>query len=99
MVAYAGGGPVRLTLAGESPLRYFDRPSTIVVLVEGREVTRFEAAADFVEAIEIPAGRFTVSPSRVTIEIDQMFVPAEREESPDRRRLALRFFRVEVGRP
>jgi hypothetical protein len=99
MVAYAGGGPVRLTLTGESPLRYFDRPSTIVVLVEGREVTRFEASGDFVEAIEIPAGRFTVSPSRVTIEIDQMFVPAEREDSPDRRQLSQRFFSVELGRP
>jgi hypothetical protein len=98
MVAYAGSGPVRLTLTGESPLRYFDRPSTIVVLVEGREAARFTASADFVETIDIPADRFTVSPSRVTLEIDQTFVPAEREDTPDRRQLSQRFFRVEVGR-
>jgi hypothetical protein len=99
MITYAGDRPVRLTLTGESPLRYFDRPSTIVVLVEGREVGRFAASADFVQTLDIPAERFTVVPSRLTLEIDQAFVPAEREDTGDRRQLAQRFFSVEVGRP
>ncbi len=97
LLAYSGGGAVRLTLVGESPLRYFDRPSTIVVLVEGREVARFTASADFTETIVVPAAAFTVSPSRITIESDQMFVPAERGDTPDRRQLAQRFFRIEAG--
>jgi hypothetical protein len=98
MLVYSGGGPVRLTLVGESPLRYFDRASIIVVLVEGREVARFTASDDFVQTIEVPAEPFAVSPARVTFEIDQMFVPAEREDTGDRRQLAQRFFRVDVGR-
>jgi hypothetical protein len=97
LVAYAGAGPVRLTLAGESPLRYFDRPSNVTVLVNDREVARFAASADFEETIVVPAGHFTTSPSRVTIETDQMFVPAERGDTPDHRQLAQRFFRIEAG--
>lgn len=99
MVTYAGNGPVRLTLVGESPRRYFDRPSTLVVLVEGREAARFTASDDFVQTVDLPAALFTVSPSRITIETDQTFVPAEREDTGDRRQLAQRFFRVDVGRP
>jgi hypothetical protein len=96
LVAYAGAGAVRLILAGESPLRYFARPSNIVVLVNDREAGRFAASADFEETITVPAGYFTASPSRVTIETDQMFVPAERGDTPDHRQLAQRFFRIEA---
>ena len=92
-------GPARLTLAGESPGRYFERPSTFIVAVDGREVSRFTAEADFTQVIDLPAHLFTSIPARLTIDSDQSFVPAERGDSPDRRELAQRFFRVEVTAP
>lgn len=97
-VVVHGAGPMRLTLEGASPLRDFERPTTIVVSVDGREAGRIVVADDFSDTIDLPAAMFTTTPSRVTIDLDQAFVPAERGESTDQRRLGLRFFRVEVGR-
>lgn len=93
---YAGGRDARLTIAGESVLRYFDRPSTIVVRIDGLEVGRLRVGEDFLETIELPADRLGGAPSIVSVETDQVFVPAEREGSADRRQLGLRLFQVEI---
>lgn len=94
----AGGNTVRLRLAGESSLRYFERASTMVVSVDGAESGRFTVDDDFTTVVEIPADGFSSDPGEVMITMDQMFVPAEREATPDRRELAQRFYVVEVVR-
>jgi hypothetical protein len=87
---------LRLTLAGESPLRYFDRPPTVVVRAGDKEVGRFSPAADFSQAIDIPLGALTAADGHITIETDLAYVPAERGESRDPRRLGLKIFAVEL---
>jgi hypothetical protein len=87
---------VRLTLSGESPLRYFDAPPAVVVRAGAREVARFSPSADFTQSIVLPADALAAADGRVTISSDKMFVPAERGGAPDRRHLALRIYAYSV---
>ncbi len=88
---------LRLTLSGESPLRYFDRPPTVIVRAGDRELGRFSPAADFSHTIAVPAGALAGSNGLLTVETDLVYVPAERGESRDPRRLGLRVFQVELS--
>ena len=90
------GVALRLQLEGESPLREFDRAPTIVVKAGSRELDRFSPSTEYTRQIELPADALDAAGGRVTIETDLTFVPGERAGSPDRRRLGLRLFRVEV---
>ena len=98
LIVQHGDGPVRLTVEGESSQRYFERPSNMVVSVEGREAARVETGRDFVETIALPAVAFTAAPARVVVALDQAFRPVDRDEGPDYRQLGLRFFGVDAGR-
>lgn len=91
-----GGRDARLRVAGESPLRYFDRPPTVVVRAGSVELGRFSPATDFVETIALPAGVVDAAGGEISIETNLTFVPAERGESADRRRLGLKVYEVEV---
>jgi len=93
----AGGTGARLTLAGESTRRYFDRASVVTVRVGDWVAGQFAAGDDFVETLDLPAARLEALPATVTIETDQVFVPFDRGESADRRRLGLRLYRVEIA--
>jgi hypothetical protein len=86
------GRDVTLRIAGESPLRYFESAPTVRVLSDGQELARFAPSADFVQDVILPAAALERAAGRVAIETDRWFVPAERDGSPDRRRLALRVY-------
>lgn len=83
-------------LSGESPLRYFETAPVVRLLAGEREVARFTPSGDFRESLLVPAQAVADSGGRLTVRTDRAFVPAEKDESPDRRRLALRLFRVRV---
>ncbi len=89
------GRPVTLRLAGESPLRYFDRAPHVRVSIGGREVAAFDPSSDFDQAIVLPADALDAAQGRVTIETSAFFVPGG-DRGGDRRHLALRIFRVSV---
>lgn len=90
------GGDVTLTITGESPRRYFDRPPVVRVTAAGVELARLRLADDFAEQVHIPADLAERSHGIVSIESDLWFSPADRHASADRRRLALRIYGVEV---
>jgi hypothetical protein len=90
------GADLRLTLAGESPLRYFDRAPTVIVKAGDQELGRFSPSADFVQQVDVSASALRASAGRLTIETDLTYVPAERGGSPDRRRLGLRLYQIDV---
>ena len=90
------GRDVRLTLSGESPLRYFDRAPAVTVSVGDREVGRFSPSADFTERIMLPADALAAADGHVVITSDKFFVPAERARSSDKRHLALRIYSYAV---
>ncbi len=86
----AAGLVVRL--AGESPLKYFSRPSTLTIRADGAVVFSTELADDFSLSIPVPRPAAIIS-----VETDQTYVPAERSRrTRDRRRLGLRIFSCEV---
>lgn len=91
------GRALTLRLIGESPLRYFDTAPHVRVLVGDREVAAFDPAADFDQAIALPADLLERANGRVVIESSRFFVPgASGAVSQDQRHLALRIYRAGV---
>ena len=85
-----------MTLAGESPLRYFAAAPRVRVLAGDREIAAFDLATDFDRDVTLPADALAAANGRVTIETTKFFVPADRGGSADRRHLALRIYSVHV---
>jgi len=92
----SGGRDVTLTVAGESPLTYFDSPPHVVVRAGNEVLAAAEPSRDFELAVKVPAGALAASDGMVTIETDKTFVPYERSGSPDKRRLGLRIWKFEI---
>jgi Protein of unknown function (DUF2723) len=90
------GRDVVLTITGESPLRYFDKPPSVRVSAAGTSLAQFSPPADFTQRITIPGKALSASGGIVTIDTDLWFSPADRGESPDKRHLGLRAYRVSV---
>ena len=83
---------VVLHLEGESPRTYFPRASRLVVRSAGRVVYDQPLASDF--SLDIPIAD---AAEAITLETDQVFVPAERSGTlADRRQLGLRIFKCEL---
>jgi hypothetical protein len=91
------GRDVTLTIAGESPLRYFDGPPNVTVRAGSQVLATARPASDFELHVQVPAAALAASGGMVTIETDRSFVPQELSGSPDRRTLGLRIFRFEVN--
>jgi hypothetical protein len=92
----SGGKDVTLTIAGESPLRYFDSAPTVIVRAGSQVLATASPTDDFELKILIPATALAQSDGQLLIETDKTFVPHERSGSPDMRRLGLRIFRFDV---
>jgi hypothetical protein len=90
------GRDVTLELLGESPLRYHDTAPLVHVRAGDSPVTDFRPDTDFNRSIALPASALAAAGGRVVVTSDQSFVPAERDGSPDRRRLAVRMYSVRV---
>jgi hypothetical protein len=89
--------PLVVTLRGESPLRYFDRPPTVKLLSGTRVLHTFTPSADFLERVEVPADiPWADGAAELRLETDETFVPDEREGNGDRRRLGVRMYDVTV---
>jgi hypothetical protein len=84
-----------LTIAGESPLRYFTRAPRVVVRAGPALLHSFTPEADFSESVALPARVLAASSGRVTIETNETFSPSA-SGSPDQRVLGLRLFSVVV---
>jgi hypothetical protein len=91
------GREVTLTLAGESPLRYFSQAPVVRVLAGGIELSRFSPAADFTHVVRVPPEALAANGGQIVIESDLWFTPAERSGAGDRRQLALRMYGVSAA--
>jgi hypothetical protein len=91
------GRPLTLRIDGESPRKYYARPSRLLVRIGDRVVLDERLSADFSLTATIPAEHGSLRPQLITFETDQVFVPAERSRrSADRRRLGLRIFKCQL---
>ena len=89
--------PLRLTLRGESPLKYIDRAPTVRVLAAGRLLRAFSPEADFEEAIDIPVDAWTGTAARILIETNRVYLPGQAEGTADERHLGLHLFETRVS--
>ena len=89
--------PVRITIRGESPLRYFDRPPTVKVTAGGETIAQFQPDADFEWSVTVPADALTRSGGAVAIETDRIYLPGQAEGTADERHLGLRIFDLRVN--
>jgi hypothetical protein len=88
--------PLLLTMRVERPRKYFD-DDPIVRMTAGDELlgqTTFAAGDTW--TVRIPLEALLRTNGRITVETNRTFVPAERGDAPDRRRLGLRVFRVNI---
>jgi hypothetical protein len=91
------GAGVVLRLEGESPLRYYRRPSHLVIRVGERVVREETLSGDFAFDTIIPSDLVRASVSAITFDTDQIHVPAERSwRTRDRRSLGLRIFKCQL---
>ena len=87
---------VRITMRGESPLRYLDRPPTVKVTAAGGTIAQFQPSADFEWTVIVPADAMTKSGGAVAIETDRVYFPGQVEHTGDERHLGLRIFDLRV---
>jgi hypothetical protein len=94
----AASTPVTVTLRAERPRRYFDDDPVVKLSAGGRLLaeTRFQDSELW--TVTVPLEALQASQGRVTIETNLTFVPAETGGPPDRRRLGLRIFGVDIAR-
>jgi hypothetical protein len=91
------GAAVVLHLEGESPLRYYRRPSRLVIRVGERVVREETLSADFSFDTVIPSELVKSQVGAITFDTDQVHVPAERGwRTRDRRSLGLRIFKCQL---
>jgi hypothetical protein len=90
------GQSVRLTMQGESPLRYFDRPPTVKVTAGSTTVAQFRPAADFEWSAVVPADALAASKGTIAIETDRVYLPGRVEGTRDERHLGLRIFELRL---
>jgi len=88
---------VRITMTIESPLRYFDEPPLVRARAGERLLAETTLGSDREWVFEVPADVLAGSQGAVTIETDKWFVPAERGNAMDQRRLGLRVFAIRVS--
>ena len=89
--------PVRVSLAIESPLRYFDAAPLVRVLAGDREVAVATIGESREWTFDVPASALSATAGVLTIVTDKTFVPFDRGLGPDRRRLGLRVFATQVA--
>jgi len=87
---------IELQMVGESPARYFPRPSRVVVTAGRRQIMSLGVSSDFAWTARVPASALRESGGTITIETDQVFKPADRGQGADRRDLGLRVYSVTV---
>jgi len=92
----AAGRDLTLRIAGESPLRYFDKPPHVTIRAGNQVLATADPSSDFELEVKVPASALAASDGMLTIETNESFVPYERTGSPDRRTLGLRLFELSL---
>jgi len=91
--------PLAVRMQIESPRRYFDAAPAVKLMAGGHVLAQAHPTDDFVIEALVPLDVLRASNGLVTLETDRTFAPAERGGPPDRRRLGLRVFGVDVVIP
>ena len=89
-------GALRLSMRGESPLRYLDAPPTVRVSVGGHVIEQLQPSADFDWTMTVPAEDLSRADGAIVIETDPVYLPGPAEGTSDERHLGLRLFETRL---
>jgi hypothetical protein len=89
-------GAVRISLHGESPLRYFDAPPTVRLTAAGKVIAQFRPGDDFDWTVTVPAAEVARAAGVIAIETDPVYLPGPAEGTADERHLGLRVYELRV---
>jgi hypothetical protein len=89
--------PTRLTLKGETPLKYFDAPPTIRVTSAGQLLKEFRPDADFEVTIDVAPTVWRDGAASIAIESSRVYLPGIVEGTADARHLGLRLFDARIN--
>jgi hypothetical protein len=87
-------GAVRISLRGESPLRYFAAPPTVRVTAAGKVIAQFRPDDDFDWTATVPAAEVARAAGVIAIETDPVYLPGPAEGTADERHLGLRVYEL-----
>jgi hypothetical protein len=87
---------VRLRVRGESPLKYFDRPPTVRVMVGARVVAEMRPDDDFDWTVAVSDEDVRTAGGRIALETSPVYLPGQAEGTSDERQLGLRLFDIAV---
>jgi len=87
---------VRITLRGESPLKYLDAAPNVRITAGDAVLARFRPDTDFMWNVTVPADALARSDGSVAVESDRVYLPGPAEGTSDARHLGLRIFDVRV---
>ena len=88
--------PLRLTLRGESPMRYFASPPTVTVTAAGQMIGQFRPDSDFEWHVHVSAEAWAASAGVIAIETSPIYLPGQAEGTGDQRHLGLRLYETRV---
>ena len=97
LLVHHGGRAVRVEIAGEAGRRFYEFPSTITLRVGEREVSRVQARGAFEIRAEVDPAALDLARGEIVLTTDKTFVPREKGESADPRRLGLRVYGAKVA--
>jgi hypothetical protein len=89
-------GAIRITMRGESPLRYFDVSPAVRITAAGRVIAQFRPDADFEWTVTVPADDVVRAAGAIAVETDPVYLPGPAEGTADERRLGLRVYECRV---
>ena len=89
-------GALRLSMRGESPLRYLDAPPTVRVSIGGHVIGQFQPDADFEWTMTVPAEDLSRADGAIVIETNPVYLPGPSEGTSDDRHLGLRLFETRL---
>jgi hypothetical protein len=87
---------VRVTLWGESPLRYFDAAPIIRMTAAGQTLGEVRPTDDFQWSVLVPADVLAKAGGVVAIDTNRVYLPGPAEGTADARHLGLRIFECSV---
>ena len=89
---------IRISIRGESPLRYFGRPPVVKITAGDVTLAQFQPDMNFEWRVIVPADAMVNSGGAVAIETDRVYLPGKVEGTSDERHLGLRIFDLRVDR-
>ena len=88
--------PVRITLRGESPLKYVSTIPTVHIRAGDRVLGELRPSSDFEWTVDVPVDAWVQSGGDIAVETDQIYFPGAAEGTADERQLGLRLFECRV---